>query len=74
MHYLIDGYNLLFRLLHDEKDLQSEREAIIYDLNKKISLIHLNASIVFDAAFQVGGEVVHTLMHLKFYILRRGIG
>lgn len=56
MHYLIDGYNLLFRLLHDEKDLQSEREAIIYDLNKKISLIHLNASIVFDAAFQVGGR------------------
>jgi predicted RNA-binding protein with PIN domain len=54
MHYFIDGYNLLFRLLHGSGDLQSQREAIIYDLNKKISLIKLDVSIVFDAAFQIG--------------------
>jgi predicted RNA-binding protein with PIN domain len=54
MHYFIDGYNLLFRLIHDNRDLQSQREAIIHDLNQKISLLKLNASIVFDAAFQIG--------------------
>lgn len=56
MHYLIDGYNLLFRLLHGSQNLQSEREMIIHDLNKKISLINLEVSIVFDAAYQVGGR------------------
>jgi predicted RNA-binding protein with PIN domain len=54
MHYFIDGYNLLFRLLHGSEDLQSQREAIIHDLNKKISLVKLDVSIVFDSAFQTG--------------------
>ena len=36
--------------------MQSQRESIIYDLNKKISLIKLDVSIVFDAAFQIGGR------------------
>lgn len=55
MHYFIDGYNLLFRLTQDG-DLQTEREAVIRDLNKKISLIKLDASIVFDAAYRLGGR------------------
>ncbi len=54
MHYFIDGYNLLFRLLNNSENLQSQRETIIYDLNKKISLLKLDVSIVFDAAFQIG--------------------
>lgn len=54
MHYFIDGYNLLFRLLHGGNDLQSQREAIIYDLNQKISLVKIDVSIVFDSAFQIG--------------------
>lgn len=54
MHYFLDGYNMLFRLVHDEKDLQSQRESFIHDLNKKISLLNLNVSIVFDAAFRIG--------------------
>lgn len=54
MHYFIDGYNLLFRLLPSEEDLQTQREAIIYDLNEKISLVKINASVVFDATSQVG--------------------
>jgi predicted RNA-binding protein with PIN domain len=56
MHYFIDGYNMLFRLLHDSDDLQSKRESIIYDLNKKISLVKLNVSVVFDATSQIGGR------------------
>lgn len=54
MHYFIDGYNLIFRLLHEEEDLQSKREAIIHDLNQKISLLRIDASIVFDATSQLG--------------------
>lgn len=56
MHYFIDGYNLLFRMLHDNEKLQSQRETIIYDINKKISLLNLDVSIVFDATFHAGGS------------------
>lgn len=56
MHYFIDGYNLLFRLLHGSENLQSQREAIIYDLNRKISLVKIDVSIVFDSTFQMGGR------------------
>ncbi|WP_068467675.1 NYN domain-containing protein [Candidatus Protochlamydia phocaeensis] len=54
MHYFIDGYNLLFRLMHGSDDLQQSRQQIILDLNKKISLVKLDVSLVFDAAFQEG--------------------
>src|ERR1700730_8668893 len=55
MHYFIDGYNLLFRLIPDSHDdLQSHRERVIHDLNTKISLIKIEVSIIFDAAFQIG--------------------
>jgi uncharacterized protein len=56
MHYYIDGYNLLFRLTDDKENLQSERQALIYDLNKKISAVKWNASLIFDATFQLGGR------------------
>ena len=55
MHYFIDGYNMLFHIRHAHDDLQSQRESIIYDLNKKISVANLDVSIVFDSAFQIGG-------------------
>jgi predicted RNA-binding protein with PIN domain len=56
MHYFIDGYNMLFRLLHSSENLQSQREAFIVDLNKKISFLKLDVSIVFDSTFQIGGR------------------
>lgn len=54
MHYYIDGYNMLFRLMHSEEGLQSQREKIIYELNKKIALLKIDVSIVFDATYQIG--------------------
>ena len=72
MHYFIDGYNLLFRLLHGSEDLQSEREAIIYELNKKISLIKLDVAIVFDAAYQIGGGAAPIMMPLRFSLQGKG--
>lgn len=54
MHYYIDGYNLLFRLTSSKDKLQDERQALIQDLNKKISVLKFNVSLVFDATFQIG--------------------
>ncbi|MFI5344195.1 MAG: NYN domain-containing protein [Chlamydiales bacterium] len=56
MHYYIDGYNLLFRMTQFHQGLQAEREHLLEDLNRKISLLKLDVSIVFDAAFQAGGR------------------
>lgn len=53
MHYYIDGYNLLFRLNQDcHDDLQNQRELLVQDMNKKISVLNLNATIVFDSLNQ----------------------
>lgn len=53
MHYYIDGYNMLFRLFQGD-DLQKQRNHLINDLNKKISFLQIDVSIVFDATFQIG--------------------
>lgn len=54
MHYLIDGYNLMFRVLKAGDDLQKQRERIIHDLNAKIQFLGLDATLVFDAQYQFG--------------------
>ncbi len=69
MHYYIDGYNLIFRILDVSEDLQAQREALLQDLAKKVQLIKLSATIVFDAHYRPGAvtrghykdlEVVYT--------------
>lgn len=72
MHYYIDGYNLLFRLVHDDEDLQSRREAIIYDLNQKISLVKIDASIVFDSTSQMGGRTQSHYHELEILFTAEG--
>lgn len=54
MHYFIDGYNLLFRLLPPKENLQLIREAFIYDLSYKASFLNLDATLVFDSHYQEG--------------------
>jgi predicted RNA-binding protein with PIN domain len=49
VYYLIDGYNLLFRLLEAKKSLESERDVIIRSLQIEFSLLDLKGTIVFDA-------------------------
>lgn len=72
MHYYIDGYNLVFRLLHDDEELQSQREAIIYDLNQKISLVKIDVSIVFDSTFQIGGRTQSHYHELEILFTAEG--
>lgn len=56
MHYFIDGYNLLFRIVRNQEgeSLQAQREKIIDDLGKKIEALNIDATIVFDAYYQPG--------------------
>lgn len=54
MHYYIDGYNLLFRASwhSSKKTLEEQRQALIEMLDREVSLLHLNVTIVFDAPLQ----------------------
>lgn len=52
MHYYIDGYNLMFRILRADDDLQYQREQIVQDLNQKINFLKIDATLVFDAQYQ----------------------
>jgi predicted RNA-binding protein with PIN domain len=50
MHYLIDGYNLLFKIAHTHRSLEQKRQQLIVELNTIIISLHLKASIVFDGS------------------------
>ncbi|NGX34242.1 MAG: hypothetical protein K1060chlam1_00593 [Candidatus Anoxychlamydiales bacterium] len=52
MLYLIDGYNLLFKLFHNEKSIQTQRTLTIQFLKEKASLLKLNCHLIFDAHHQ----------------------
>lgn len=51
MHYYIDGYNLLFRVIEEKSNFSDLRQQIIEDLNRKAHLLGLHFTIVFDAQF-----------------------
>lgn len=48
MHYIIDGYNMMFRVLNADDDLQVKREQILKDLSIKIHYLGIKVSFVFD--------------------------
>lgn len=52
MYYYIDGYNMLFRLLHAGDDLRSQRQELIQDLQLKVNLLQLEVTLVFDSHYQ----------------------
>lgn len=54
MHYFIDGYNLLFRVTKANEELERNRNAFIRDLSEKVTLLHIDATLVFDSQFQPG--------------------
>lgn len=62
MHYYIDGYNLLFRVLQRGDDLKSKRKEVITTLEAKTRLLDLDVTIVFDSHYQ---EDDHTRTHYK---------
>lgn len=59
MHYLIDGYNLIFSLIspHDSKTtLQMQRERVIRALQKQFAKRNIQGILVFDGAHRRGEE------------------
>ncbi|MEI8125014.1 MAG: NYN domain-containing protein [Parachlamydiaceae bacterium] len=52
MHYYIDGYNLLFRLLQAGEDLKQKRKDVIEILEAKASELLLDITVVFDSHYQ----------------------
>ncbi len=65
MHYYIDGYNLLFRILRAGDDLTKQRETIIEDLSHKIALLGIDATLVFDSQYQLGESTRSHLRNLE---------
>lgn len=62
MHYYLDGYNLMFRILQATEDFRAIREKIISDLSVKIQLLDLDVTLVFDAKYQ-RGELARSRNH-----------
>ena len=52
MHYFIDGYNLLFRIVHAGENLKTQRDQLIQDLVCKVNLLQLDVTLVFDSQYQ----------------------
>ena len=54
MLYLIDGYNLLFRILHKGEEVKKARDEMIVNLGRKVTFSSLKAILVFDSTYQEG--------------------
>jgi len=52
MYFLIDGYNLLFRLHESKKTLQFQRNTIIRSLQNEFKSLHLEGMVVFDGRYR----------------------
>ena len=67
MHYYIDGYNLLFRTLQGTRELRTQREALVIDLDLKAGLLGLDITVVFDAFYQPEEGTRSHFHQLKIY-------
>lgn len=65
MHYYIDGYNMLFRSSSPDPSLQYARESMIESMDKKLFLVKIHVSIVFDALNQPGEGSRNHFNHLE---------
>jgi predicted RNA-binding protein with PIN domain len=73
MHYIVDGYNLLFRILTPSLDLELRRKTIIENLNKKIQLVGIDVTIVFDSNYRIDESLKSHYKHLEIQFTSRGI-
>lgn len=54
--YFIDGYNLIFSLIHTKENLQVMRQKVILYLQKKFAARHISGLLVFDGTHRRGEE------------------
>lgn len=56
MHYIIDGYNLIFSIADTSGDLKTLRNKIINRLQRQFFLRKMKGTLVFDGAHRRGEE------------------
>lgn len=72
-HYLIDGYNWLFRSTQrSEERLRIEREQLTKELSAKLSIAGMQATIVYDSHFQPGPAERSVLKGISIYYTHEG--
>jgi predicted RNA-binding protein with PIN domain len=72
MHYYVDGYNLIFRVLKAKDSLKSKRSTLITDLSNKIDLLKLHTTLVFDSQYQHTEATRHHHKNLEIYYTDEG--
>jgi len=50
MHYLVDAYNFLFKILKKSSSLDKSRQSLIEELNEIAAELNLHVTLVFDGA------------------------
>jgi predicted RNA-binding protein with PIN domain len=50
MYYLIDGYNVIFSLIHSKDNLRTLRTKVIHTLQKQFAKREITGTLVFDGA------------------------
>ncbi len=73
MHYIVDGYNLLFRILTSSVDLATRRQQIVENLNKKVKLLGIHVTIVFDSHYRLEESTKSHFEALEIQFTSRGI-
>ena len=56
MYFLIDGYNLLFSCVTDQKSFQIQREGLLLWMQKQFDNLGLTGIVVFDGGHQMPYE------------------
>jgi len=51
MHYIIDGYNLLFRFYKEKSNLETKRRELIGKLDEIATILHLDITLIFDGHY-----------------------
>lgn len=72
MHYYIDGYNLLFRIINAGENLQEPRQRIIQDLSKKIIALNINATLVFDSQYETSPHSFTRIKNFEVHFTDHG--
>lgn len=59
MHFLIDGYNLLFFHLPPDENLKKNREELISHLDTKLKNLGIEATLIFDSFTEINKKADH---------------
>ncbi|PIS00992.1 MAG: hypothetical protein COT84_04780 [Chlamydiae bacterium CG10_big_fil_rev_8_21_14_0_10_35_9] len=71
MHYLIDGYNLLFHIFRNDKSLEEQRKAVLELLQKIFKKLSGEVTIIFDGNTPDLG--IHQLYFLNIVYTHSGL-